>query len=198
MPILGAALRAELATAVGLKSLRSELRTELRSVALKKIRTLLAVARRATLRAAPGQTASEAAPAIPAPRIRALREALGESRKAFAKRLGVSSSIVFLWESGRSAPRRTAIVARLQRLLAAPPARAAARSSSPGTRPAARERSKRSLTLSPQRRAALKLQGQYMGHLRNLKTRQKAQVKAAKAAKGYPAAITLARKLAGA
>jgi hypothetical protein len=37
-----------------------------------------------------------------------------------------------------------------------------------------------------------------MGHLRNLKTRQKAQVKAAKAAKGYPAAITLARKLAGA
>jgi hypothetical protein len=106
---------------------------------------------------------------------------------------------VVLWESGRSAPRRTALVARLQRLLAAPPVRrAAARTSSPGTRPAARERSKRSLTLSPQRRAALKLQGQYMGHLRNLKTRQKAQVKAAKAAKGYPAAITLARKLAGA
>jgi hypothetical protein len=51
------------------------------------------------------------------------------------------------------------------------------------------------LRLSPERRAALKLQGQYIGHLRNLKPRQKSQVKAVRESKGIAAAITLARKL---
>lgn len=55
---------------------------------------------------------------------------------------------------------------------------------------------KRRLNLSPKRRAALKLQGLYMGHLRNLKPRQKTRVKAIKAAKGYAPAIRLAKKLA--
>jgi hypothetical protein len=55
---------------------------------------------------------------------------------------------------------------------------------------------RRSLKLSPQRRAALKLQGQYMGYIRNLKPRQKARVKALKAAKGFRAAIGLAKQLA--
>ena len=54
----------------------------------------------------------------------------------------------------------------------------------------------RKLRLSPARRAALRRQGQYMGHLRNLKARQKARVKALREAKGFRAAITLARKLA--
>ena len=54
---------------------------------------------------------------------------------------------------------------------------------------------KRTLTLSPKRRAALKLQGQYMGYLRNLGPQQKARVKALKATKGYPAAIRLAKTL---
>lgn len=54
----------------------------------------------------------------------------------------------------------------------------------------------RKLRLSPARRASLKLQGQYMGHLRNLKPRQKARVKAVRATKGVRAAITLARRLA--
>jgi hypothetical protein len=53
----------------------------------------------------------------------------------------------------------------------------------------------RTLTLSPKRRATLKLQGRYMGALRSLGPRQKAQVKARKAAKGFPAAIALARQL---
>jgi hypothetical protein len=51
------------------------------------------------------------------------------------------------------------------------------------------------LRLSPERRRALKLQGQYIGHLRNLRPRQKAQVKALREAKGMAAAIALARKL---
>jgi hypothetical protein len=54
----------------------------------------------------------------------------------------------------------------------------------------------RKLTLSPARRAALKLQGQYMGHVRRLKPRQKARVKALRASKGVPAAIRLAKRLA--
>jgi hypothetical protein len=53
----------------------------------------------------------------------------------------------------------------------------------------------RTLTLSPARRAALKIQGQYMGHLRVLKARQKARVKTLRAAKGVRAAIRLAQRL---
>jgi len=52
------------------------------------------------------------------------------------------------------------------------------------------------LNLSPARRSALKLQGQYMGYVRRLKPRQKAEVKALKAARGFPAAIRLAKRLA--
>jgi len=53
----------------------------------------------------------------------------------------------------------------------------------------------RKLRLSAERRAALRLQGQYMGHLRSLKPRQKARVKALRAAKGVRPAIAFARKL---
>jgi len=55
---------------------------------------------------------------------------------------------------------------------------------------------KRKLKLSPERRAALMLQGSYIGHLRNLKPRQKAQVKALRAEKGMRAAIAMAKRLA--
>ena len=55
---------------------------------------------------------------------------------------------------------------------------------------------RRKLHLSPQRRVALKLQGQYMGYLRGLKPRQQARVKALAAAKGVRAAVGLARELA--
>ena len=56
----------------------------------------------------------------------------------------------------------------------------------------------RKLKLSPARRAALKLQGQYMGYMRGLKPRQKARVKALAASKNIRAAIALARRLASA
>jgi len=49
---------------------------------------------------------------------------------------------------------------------------------------------------SPKRLAALKLQGRYMGYVRNLGPRQKARVKALRAAKGIDAAIGLAKQLA--
>jgi hypothetical protein len=57
---------------------------------------------------------------------------------------------------------------------------------------------RRTLTLSPKRRAALKLQGQYMGYLRGLRPRQQARVKALRAAKGFHVATKLAKSLAGA
>jgi hypothetical protein len=57
---------------------------------------------------------------------------------------------------------------------------------------------RRKLTLSPARRAALKLQGQYMGYMRKLKPRQKDQVKAIRAKKGIRAGIAAARKLGSA
>jgi hypothetical protein len=67
---------------------------------------------------------------------------------------------------------------------------AAARSSKRGGRRG------RKLQVSPARRASLKLQGQYMGHLRGLGARQKARVKALRTKKGFRPAIALARKLA--
>jgi len=55
---------------------------------------------------------------------------------------------------------------------------------------------RRKMTITPQRRAQLKLQGQYMGLMRQLKARQKAQVKAAKEKGGYRAGIAMARRMA--
>ena len=51
--------------------------------------------------------------------------------------------------------------------------------------------------LSSKARASLKLQGRYMGFMRQLKPRQKAQVRRIKETKGVRAAIMRARKLAG-
>ena len=62
--------------------------------------------------------------------------------------------------------------------------------------PAAATRRGRKLTLSPARRAALKVQGQYMGYLRNLPPLQKARVKSLRVRKGTRAAIALAKRLA--
>ena len=62
-------------------------------------------------------------------------------------------------------------------------------------RAAATSTPKRKLKLSATRRAELKLQGQYMGFMRQLKPRQKAQVKAVREKKGMRAAIAMARRL---
>jgi len=63
--------------------------------------------------------------------------------------------------------------------------------SSNGTGPARR---KRRITAS--HRAALKLQGRYMGTLRGLKPRQRSRIKKVRAAKGVRAAIAAARRMA--
>jgi hypothetical protein len=50
--------------------------------------------------------------------------------------------------------------------------------------------------VSAKRRAAMREQGRYMSAIRPLSAAQRAQVKKARASKGLPAALALARKLA--
>jgi hypothetical protein len=50
--------------------------------------------------------------------------------------------------------------------------------------------------ISAEGRAGLRLHGKYIGHLRHLKPRQKAEVRKIKEAKGVRAAISFARRLA--
>jgi DNA-binding transcriptional regulator YiaG len=188
MTLLGAALRAELAEALGLDALRRDLRADVREIARE-----LRVLRADVVKALAGTSATRRerleGPTTPsAQQIRAARQQLGESRKAFAARLRVSPGIVFAWETGRSVPRRSAIVARLRRLLSAPLPDRSGSGRGDG-------RAKRVLKLSAKRRATLRLQGQYMGHLRSLSRRQQAQVMKLKASSGFTAAIRLARKL---
>jgi hypothetical protein len=57
-------------------------------------------------------------------------------------------------------------------------------------------RTRRKINLSPARRRALKLHGQYMGYVRQLKPRAKAKVRDLRMKKGLRAAIARARKLA--
>jgi hypothetical protein len=49
--------------------------------------------------------------------------------------------------------------------------------------------------LSPARRAELKLQGSYIGHVRKLNLKQRAEVKKLREAKGVRAAIRMAKAL---
>src|SRR6267142_1267389 len=55
------------------------------------------------------------------------------------------------------------------------------------------DRPARKLKLSPKRRAQLKLQGKYMGYLRNLRPKQKAEVKKLLEKKGMMTAIARAK-----
>jgi hypothetical protein len=50
--------------------------------------------------------------------------------------------------------------------------------------------------ISAKRRAAMRVQGRYMGAIRTLSAAQRAQVKKLRAAKGAEAAVALAQKLA--
>jgi hypothetical protein len=54
---------------------------------------------------------------------------------------------------------------------------------------------RRKLNLTPKRKADLKLQGQYIGHMRMLPAKQQARVKALRAQKGVRAAIRYAQSL---
>src|SRR3990172_9094928 len=55
---------------------------------------------------------------------------------------------------------------------------------------------RRKLKLLPARLKALRLHGRYLGYMRQLKSRAKAEVRALRAKKGVRAAIARARKLA--
>lgn len=57
-------------------------------------------------------------------------------------------------------------------------------------------RARRKLKLLPARLKALQLHGRYLGYMRQLKSRAKAEVRALRAKKGVRAAIARARKLA--
>lgn len=83
-------------------------------------------------------------------------------------------------------------VAQIERSLAV--LAKALRSAGPGS---GSGRKGRRLKLSPARKAALAIQGEYIGHMRHLGVRDKAKVKALKAAKGMKAAVALAKKLKG-
>ena len=61
-------------------------------------------------------------------------------------------------------------------------------------RPAGKPR--RKLKLMPARLKALRLHGRYLGYMRQLKSRARAEVRALRAKKGVRAAIARARKLA--
>ena len=56
---------------------------------------------------------------------------------------------------------------------------------------------RRKLKLLPARLKALRLHGRYLGYMRQLKSRAKAEVRALRAKKGVRAAIARARRLAG-
>jgi transposase len=59
------------------------------------------------------------------------------------------------------------------------------------------DRPGRKLNLSRQRRAQLKLQGKYMGYLRALRPKQKAEVKRVREKMGVQASISRAKQLMG-
>ncbi len=58
-------------------------------------------------------------------------------------------------------------------------------------------KARRKLKPLPSRLKALRLHGRYIGYMRHLKSRAKAEVRALRAKKGVRAAIARARKLAG-
>lgn len=61
---------------------------------------------------------------------------------------------------------------------------------------ASKQTGRRKMKITPARRTALKLQGRYLGYMRQLKPSQKAKVKKIRAAKGIRAAIAVAKQLA--
>jgi hypothetical protein len=85
----------------------------------------------------------------------------------------------------------TVLAAAFERLGPALAERQVAVAPTNGTAPA-----RRKMNLSPKQRAALKLQGKYMGTMRGLKPGQRAAVKRIRAEKGIHAAIREAVRMA--
>jgi DNA-binding XRE family transcriptional regulator len=138
------------------EALRAELQAIRKSIAMLERRLLTGVSagsvvgggrRAGAAGKAPDGRRARFSPAL----MRKHREALGMSRKAYARLLGVSSLSVYLWEAGRTRPRRVTVLAwqdlrkkgaRALRAIAgvAPPRRAAPKARKP--RAAARRTAK--------------------------------------------------------
>ena len=73
---------------------------------------------------------------------------------------------------------------------------AIAKAAAPAMNSAGASPGRRKPKLSRERRRALQIHGQYLGRIRTLKPSLKSRVKKVKAAKGYRAAIALAKRLA--
>ena len=100
------------------KKQKARRRLERRLAALESKLTVLTAAMR-KLGHVPAPTTRGMGLATPGPggaEIRALRAHLGLSREAFGKRIGVSRTMVYRWESGRAAPRRRSSVDKLEAL----------------------------------------------------------------------------------
>lgn len=126
MTSLTKALRTEMRAAArgeskqAVEALRTELQAIRKSIALLERRLLTGVASAAGSGGMKGQGARAVAAGKKADGRRARfspalmrkhREALGMSRKAYSRLLGVSSLSVYLWEAGRTRPRRQTVLA---------------------------------------------------------------------------------------
>ena len=118
MTNLTKALRAEMRAAArgeskqAVESLRAEIQAIRKSIAMLERRLLTgAVPGSGTRAAAAGKVADNRRARFSPTLMRKHREALGMSRKAYARLLGVSSLSVYLWEVGRTRPRRKTVLA---------------------------------------------------------------------------------------
>lgn len=121
MTSLTKALRAEMRAAArgeskaSVDALRSELLAIRKSIALLEHRLLTGLAAGAAATKGGGRPTSKGAdgrrarfsPAL----MRKHRDSLGMSRKAYSRLLGVSSLSIYLWEAGRTKPRRQTVLA---------------------------------------------------------------------------------------
>jgi len=115
-------LRAEMRTAArgeskqAVDALRAELQAIRKSIALLERRLLTGIATgvagaKRGVRAAIGKGADGRRARFSSALMRRHRDSLGMSRKAYARLLGVSSLSIYLWEAGRTKPRRQTVLA---------------------------------------------------------------------------------------
>ncbi|MEK7315670.1 MAG: helix-turn-helix domain-containing protein [Candidatus Eisenbacteria bacterium] len=118
MTSLTKALRAEMRAAArdeskqAVETLRAEIQAIRKSITMLERRLLTGAAPGSRTRAAAaGKVADNRRARFSPALMRKHREALGMSRKAYARLLGVSSLSIYLWEVGRTRPRRKTVLA---------------------------------------------------------------------------------------
>jgi DNA-binding transcriptional regulator YiaG len=115
-------LRAEMRTAArgeskqAVDALRTELQAIRKSIALLERRLLTGIATgvagaKRGVQALAGKGADGRRARFSSALMRKHRDSLGMSRKAYARLLGVSSLSIYLWEAGRTRPRRQTVLA---------------------------------------------------------------------------------------